>query len=86
MNKILKLAMLYIGIAMCITNTVQAEIHSEVVEYLVDGQPFQGYLSYDDAITGKRPGVLVVHEWWGHTPMPENVQTCWQSWDIQLLR
>jgi dienelactone hydrolase len=26
---------------------------------------FKGYLAYDDAITEKRPGVLVVHEWWG---------------------
>ncbi len=25
-----------------------------------------GYYAYDDAIKGKRPGVLVVHEWWGH--------------------
>ena len=24
-----------------------------------------GYLAYDDSIEGKRPGVLVVHEWWG---------------------
>jgi dienelactone hydrolase len=23
-------------------------------------------LAYDDSISGKRPGVLVVHEWWGH--------------------
>src|SRR5207253_2735954 len=25
----------------------------------------KGYVSYDDAVKGKRPGVLVVHEWWG---------------------
>jgi len=24
-----------------------------------------GVLAWDDAATGKRPGVLVVHEWWG---------------------
>ncbi len=45
---------------------VRGEIHSEVINYEIDGKPFQGYLSYDDAIEGKRPGVLVVHEWWGH--------------------
>ncbi len=26
----------------------------------------QGYLAYDDAKTGKQPGVLIVHEWTGH--------------------
>jgi dienelactone hydrolase len=66
MNKMMKLVVLLTGIAVCMANTAQAEIRSEVVNYKIAGQPFQGYLSYDDAITGKRPGVLVVHEWWGH--------------------
>ena len=26
----------------------------------------EGYLAYDDAVAGKRPGILVCHEWWGH--------------------
>jgi dienelactone hydrolase len=26
----------------------------------------KGYLAYDSASDAKRPGVLVVHEWWGH--------------------
>jgi len=26
----------------------------------------KGYLAYDDSIKTKRPGILVVHEWWGH--------------------
>jgi dienelactone hydrolase len=25
----------------------------------------KGYLAYDEGVKGKRPGVLVVHEWWG---------------------
>lgn len=41
-------------------------IVTEEIEYQVDGQPFTGYLAYDATIEGKRPGVLVVHEWWGH--------------------
>jgi len=28
----------------------------------------EGYLAYDDSFQGKRPGVLVVHEWNGHNP------------------
>ncbi|SHF11265.1 Dienelactone hydrolase [Microbulbifer donghaiensis] len=41
-------------------------MHSETVDYAVDGQPFSGYLAYDDSIGAKRPGILVLHEWWGH--------------------
>lgn len=61
-----KLVVLLAGVSVFIANMAQAEIKSEVINYQIAGQPFQGYLSYDDAITGKRPGVLVVHEWWGH--------------------
>ncbi|MCW9096223.1 MAG: dienelactone hydrolase family protein, partial [Ignavibacteriaceae bacterium] len=35
------------------------------VEYSADGTNLKGYLVYDGDIEGKRPGVLVVHEWWG---------------------
>ncbi|WP_031434997.1 dienelactone hydrolase family protein [Methylomarinum vadi] len=48
------------------TAAVRGEIRSETIDYQIAGQPFRGYVSYDDAIEGKRPGVLVVHEWWGH--------------------
>ncbi len=48
-----------------------AEIKSEEVTYQSDGLTMKGYIAYNDAIKGKRPGVLVVHEWWGQT---ENVR------------
>jgi dienelactone hydrolase len=44
---------------------LQAEIRSERVDYEVNGTRLQGYLAWDDAVDGPRPGVLVVHEWWG---------------------
>jgi len=43
-----------------------AEMQTETVEYEVNGKTFTGYMAYDDEAEGKRPGVLVVHEWWGH--------------------
>ena len=43
-----------------------AEMQTETIEYTVDGQTFTGYLAWDDEFNQKRPGVLVVHEWWGH--------------------
>ena len=66
MNKRMKSAVLFMGIAVFMVSAARAEIRSEVVNYQIAGQPFQGYLSYDDSISGKRPGILVVHEWWGH--------------------
>lgn len=44
----------------------QAAVKGEEVEYKAGDTILKGYLAYDDAVKGKRPGVLVVHEWWGH--------------------
>lgn len=50
----------------------ETEIVTEEIEYRVNDQPFTGYLAYGDNIEGKRPGVLVVHEWWGHNDYARN--------------
>lgn len=42
-----------------------AKVVTEVVPYTQNGTALKGFLAYDDAIAGKRPGVLVVHEYWG---------------------
>jgi len=44
----------------------RAEVKTEVVEYRSGDTVMKGFIAYDDAVQGKRPGVLVVHEWWGH--------------------
>lgn len=42
-------------------------IHTETLNYASpDGVVLKGYIAYDSTIKEKRPGVLVVHEWWGH--------------------
>lgn len=43
----------------------QAAIVTQEIDYTASGTVMKGYLAYDDKIQGKRPGVLVVHEWWG---------------------
>jgi dienelactone hydrolase len=45
--------------------TAHAKIKTQLVEYKQGTDVLEGYLSYDDAIKGKRPGVLVVHAWMG---------------------
>lgn len=42
-----------------------SKIKTEEIKYTVDGKEFTGYLAYDSS-KNKRPGVLVLHEWWGH--------------------
>lgn len=49
-----------------ITGRAGAAVVGEEVNYEVDGVKLTGYLAYDDSVSGERPGVLVVHEWWGH--------------------
>jgi dienelactone hydrolase len=44
----------------------QAAIQTREVPYTAaDGTRLVGYHAWDDAISGPRPGVIVVHEWWG---------------------
>jgi dienelactone hydrolase len=45
--------------------SAQAELHREFIEYKDGEVLLEGYLVYDDTVSGKRPGVAVVHEWWG---------------------
>ncbi len=42
-----------------------AAVKTKAVTYTHGGVTFKGHLAWDDAVKGKRPGVLVVHEWWG---------------------
>jgi len=44
---------------------VEARVVPQTVTYRQDGTVMRGFLAYDDGLKGKRPGVLVVHEWWG---------------------
>jgi dienelactone hydrolase len=52
-------------ILLLLTGTAHAKLVTRSVSYTQDGVPLVGYLAYDDTVSGKAPGVLVVHEWWG---------------------
>ena len=62
----MKRAWLIAAVVISTATAAAAEIRTKEVEYTQDGTPLVGYFAWDDASTGKRPGVLVVHEWWGH--------------------
>lgn len=61
MKRLIAVAVLSLSCALA-----QAAIKGEEVQYKVGEQVFKGYIAYDDTKKDKRPGVLVVHEWWGH--------------------
>jgi dienelactone hydrolase len=51
--------------AVVCTGTAHGAVRTKVVEYKLGETVLEGYLAWDDSIQGRRPGVLVVHEWTG---------------------
>src|SRR5512132_840181 len=47
------------------TGIATAEVKLDRVEYKAGDTELKGWIAYDDDAKGKRPGVVVVHEWWG---------------------
>ena len=59
-------AIAFLTAVLCLTLAARADIKTQSVDYTDEDQAtLKGYLVYDDAAQGKRPGVLVVPEWWG---------------------
>jgi dienelactone hydrolase len=48
-----------------LTSSTFAAVVGKDVSYQAGDTTMQGFLAFDDAVRGKRPGVLVVPEWWG---------------------
>jgi dienelactone hydrolase len=62
----MRIFVLAILLALGLAAGAEAKVVGKTIMYEVNGKPYKGYLTYDDAIEGKRPGILVMHEWWGH--------------------
>lgn len=48
-----------------LVTAAHATLVEKVVTYQQGGVTLEGYHVYDDAVTGKRPGILVIHQWTG---------------------
>lgn len=55
------------GLLLFVATQVVAAIKEEAVTYKDGDTTLNGFIVYDDAVKGKRPGIVVVHEWWGIT-------------------
>ena len=47
------------------SQSLPANIKEETVTYQAGGVTCSGFIAWDENIKGKRPVVLIVHEWWG---------------------
>lgn len=61
-----------VAAVMVSASSARAEVKTREVEYKQGETALQGFVAWDDAVKGKRPGVLVVHEWWGHNQHARN--------------
>ncbi|TWC13848.1 dienelactone hydrolase [Pseudomonas sp. SJZ085] len=53
-------------VLLALSGAGHAAVQTQEIPYTsADGTKLIGYYAYDDAIKGPRPGVVVVHEWWG---------------------
>lgn len=53
-----------LGVLLAVSSA-QAAVQTKQITYKHGDMDCQGFLAWDDSIEGTRPGVLVVHEWWG---------------------
>lgn len=58
-------AVLTVCLLLLCFSRAQGEVVTKSVPYAHGDQKLEGYLAYDDSVQGKRPGVVIVHEWWG---------------------
>jgi dienelactone hydrolase len=47
------------------TEMKEPALKEQTVSYKVDSSTMNSYVVYDENIEGKRPAVLIIHEWWG---------------------
>jgi dienelactone hydrolase len=62
--KIARLVFFVLGVAAMIllARAAQAAIKTQWIDYKQGNTPLSGYLVYDDAVQGRRPGVLMIHD------------------------
>jgi len=54
------------------TSTTRAAVQTKTIEYKQADATLEGYMAWDDAQPGPRPGVLIVHDWMGPSEFTES--------------
>ncbi|MEM8843841.1 MAG: dienelactone hydrolase family protein [Pseudomonadota bacterium] len=53
-------------VTLLLATSLCADVVTKHIDYQVDGAQLQGYLATPEGLVKPTPGILVVHEWWGH--------------------
>jgi dienelactone hydrolase len=61
----LRRSLFAVTLVLSLSGLSHAEVKTKMITYDYGGVTFKGHLAWDEAASGKRPGVLVLHEWWG---------------------
>jgi len=68
----MRLVRLCCALVLCtVAMATQAKMVNKPVEWTQDGTRFHSVLVYDDAVTGKRPGLVMVPNWYGINDMTQ---------------
>ncbi len=61
----MKTVLLLLMITSLLTSTAIAALHTSAVDYKQGDAALEGYTAYKEGVSGKAPGILVVHDWMG---------------------
>jgi dienelactone hydrolase len=66
-----RLTLLTFAAALLLPLLAHAEIKTQMIEYKDGDATLEGFLAYGSTEKGKRPGVVIVHDWMGMGPNPK---------------
>lgn len=61
-----------VAVVLAFAPAASAEVQTREIEYKQGDTVLAGLIAWDGAAKGRRPGTLVVHEWWGHNEHARN--------------
>jgi dienelactone hydrolase len=64
--------LLLVCIALVLIPAAKGKVVVKEVSYKAGDTDMKGFVAYDDETTSKRPGVLVIPEWWGNNDYPKS--------------
>lgn len=62
------ISVIFVALVLSTMSQAMANIKIKTIEYKHEKVTLSGKLLYNDLVGGKRPAVILVHEWWGITP------------------